>query len=52
MEKSKKLKTFCRLAVQRLKSTKNVDHFNKKDEPDSLSNLEFSDSERRGYLTI
>ena len=48
---SLKQKTFCRSFIAFLKSTWNVEHFQKKGESSSLSISEIIDSKGGGYLS-
>ena len=50
MQLPEKPKTFCQFFIAFLKCTLNFEHFEKKNEPHSLSISEVIDSERRAYL--
>ena len=49
---SQKQKIFSGLFIEFLKSTWNLEHFQKKDEFSSLIISEIIDAERRGYLNV
>ena len=49
---SQKQKIFSWLFIEFLKSTWNLEHFQKKDEFSSLIISEIIDAERRGYLNV
>ena len=49
---SQKRKNFSEFFIAFLKSTSNVEHFEKKDESLSLSSSAVIDSERGGYLNV
>ena len=50
MQVSKKPKIFWNNFVMLLESTLNFEHFEKKNDPQSLSIFEILDCKRRGYL--
>ena len=52
MQLSKKPKWFCSIFIAFLESTLNFEHFERKNEPHSLSISETIDSKRRGYLNV
>ena len=52
MQLSKKPKKFCSIFIAFLEFTLNFEHFERNNEPHSLSISEIIESERRGYLTV
>ena len=52
MQLSQKRKAFCDLFIAFLKCTSRLEHFEKKDEPSSLSIPEIIDSKGSGYLNV
>ena len=49
---SQKQRTFCGFSIAFLKCTRNLEHFQTKDEYPSLLISEIIDAEKRGYLNV
>ena len=52
MQVSPKQKTFCRYFSAFLKSSLNLEHFEKKDNSDSRGISKITDSEKYGYINV